>query len=313
MIISASYKTDIPAFYGRWFMARLRAGHCRMTNPYGGQRYKVGLGADDVDGFVFWTKNLGPFLGHLGEIRDRGFPFMVQYSINNYPRAVEVSVVEQSRARDHLGLLAASFGPRVAVWRYDPIIETSLMPLDWHEENFAALAGSLRGLTDEVVVSFAHIYRKTRRNLDGAARDAGFDWRDPAPDEKRQLLARLKTIAARNHMTLSLCAQPDYLVAGVSPAKCIDAGRLEDIAGRPIMAAVKGNREGCQCFAARDIGAYDTCPQGCVYCYAVSDRARARDRLEAHDPEGEYLFPPKDADMKKGAADETRRRLAPVT
>ncbi len=103
-------------------------------------------------------------------------------------------------------------------------------------------------------------------------------------------------------MTLSLCAQPDYLVGGVSPARCIDAGRLAAISGRPVMAATLGNREGCMCHAARDIGAYDTCPQGCVYCYAVSDRARARDRLEAHDPEGEYLFPPKDADMKKGAA-----------
>lgn len=304
MIISASYKTDIPAFYGRWFMARLRAGHCRMTNPYGGQRYKVGLGPDDVDGFVFWTKNLGPFLGHLGEIRDRGFPFMVQYGINNYPRAVEISVTEQSRARDHMAEVCATFGPRAAVWRYDPILETSLTPLAWHEENFAALAAGLRGLTDEVVVSFAHIYRKTRRNLDLAARDNGFDWRDPAGDRKRALLARLAAIAEGAGMTLSLCAQPDYLVDGVGPARCIDAGRLAAIAGRPVMAAIKGNREGCECHAARDIGAYDTCPQGCVYCYAVGDRARARDRLEAHDPEGEYLFPPAatDTDTKKGAA-----------
>ncbi|MEE9195356.1 MAG: DUF1848 family protein, partial [Alphaproteobacteria bacterium] len=157
-------------------------------------------------------------------------------------------------------------------------------------------------LTDEVVVSFAHIYRKTRRNLDLAARQAGFDWRDPAGDQKRALLTRLAAIAARNGMSLSLCAQPDYLVGGVSPARCIDAGRLAAIAGRPLTAAIKGNREGCQCFAARDIGAYDTCPHGCVYCYAGGARARAQARFKAHDPEGEYLFPPKDADMKKGAA-----------
>ncbi len=302
MIISASYKTDIPAFYGRWFMARLDAGHCRMTNPYGGQRYEIGLGPDEVDGFVFWTKNLGPFLGHLGEIRGRGFPFMVQYGINNYPRAVEVSVAEQNAARDHMAELAASFGPRCAVWRYDPIIETSLTPLSWHEENFAALAQALRGLTDEVVVSFAHIYRKTRRNLDIAARQAGFHWRDPAPGEKRRLLARLAAIAADNGMTLSLCAQPAYLIDGVSPARCIDGTRLGDIAGHSVMAATKGNREGCECHGARDIGAYDTCPQGCVYCYAVADRARAQARLKAHDPSGEYLFPPKEAAIKTGAA-----------
>ncbi|MGH6953712.1 MAG: DUF1848 family protein, partial [Alphaproteobacteria bacterium] len=84
MIVSASYRTDIPAFYGPWFMRRLAAGHCRIVNPYGGPAQTVPLSADLVDGFVFWTKNLGPFLAHLPEVRRRGFPFVVQYTVNNY-------------------------------------------------------------------------------------------------------------------------------------------------------------------------------------------------------------------------------------
>ena len=62
MIISASYKTDIPAFYGDWFLNRLRVGYCKMVNPYGRQVYRVSLTPQDADGFVFWTKNLGPFM-----------------------------------------------------------------------------------------------------------------------------------------------------------------------------------------------------------------------------------------------------------
>ncbi len=69
MIIFASYKTDIPAYCGDWFMARLDAGFCSMTNPYGGQRYEVKLDAANVDGFVFWTKNLAPFLDHLAQVQ----------------------------------------------------------------------------------------------------------------------------------------------------------------------------------------------------------------------------------------------------
>ncbi len=84
MIISASYKTDIPTFYGDWFMRRLHAGYCKSVNPYSRQVYRVPLDRQAVDGFVFWTKNIAPFLKHLPAVRERGFPFVVQYTINGY-------------------------------------------------------------------------------------------------------------------------------------------------------------------------------------------------------------------------------------
>ncbi len=292
MIISASYRTDIPAFYGAWFMARLQAGYCRMANPYGGQVYEISLTPEAVDGFVFWTKNPGPFLEHLPAIRRRGFAFVVHTTINNYPRALEYSVPEPDRSIGYMFELAAAYGPRAVVWRYDPVTVTTFTPLAWHEQNFAALARALEGATDEVVVSFAQIYRKTRRNMAAAARAFGFDWRDPETEEKRQLLSRLVALAAGFGMKLSLCSQPEYLVPGASPARCIDAARLGKVAGRPIAASEKGNRPGCLCAASRDIGAYDTCPMGCVYCYAVQKRALAQKRFKRHDPKGEFLFPP---------------------
>ena len=98
MIISASYKTDIPSYYGDWFMAWLDAGFCRMTNPYGRQRYEVKLDRTSVDGFVFWTKILAPFLDHLAQVRGRGFPAMVQYSINGAPKIMERSVSTPERS-----------------------------------------------------------------------------------------------------------------------------------------------------------------------------------------------------------------------
>ena len=98
MIVSASYRTDVPTFYGKWFMNRLRAGYCKVTNPYGGQVSTVSLAEEDVDGFVFWTKNMGPFMKFLPEVRERGFPFLVTYTITGYPRQFERSVVNADRS-----------------------------------------------------------------------------------------------------------------------------------------------------------------------------------------------------------------------
>ena len=316
VIISASYKTDIPAFYGEWFMARLGAGYCRMVNPYGGQVYRVPLGADAVDGFVFWTRNLGPFLGYLPEVRNRGYPFIVQQTITGYPRALDSSTIETRLAIDQLHRVRSAFGPRVAVWRYDPVVVTSLTPLGWHRRNFAEIAGALTEVVDEVVVSFAQIYRKTARNMERAAGARGFAWNDPEAGEKRDLLAAFADTAATHGMALSLCGQPELIdgadgaqcgeallgEALLGEAKCIDAQRLGDVAGRPIAAKAKAHRKTCACVASRDIGAYDTCPHGCVYCYAVESQDRAKGRHRQHDPGGEFLFPPTARQMATGGA-----------
>lgn len=289
MIVSASYRTDIPAFYAEWFLRRLDAGYCRAANPYGGQIYRVPLDRPAVDGFVFWTRNPGPFLGALEIVRARGYPFVVHYTVTGYPRALEASVPAPGAAVDRLRALAERYGRRAVVWRYDPILLTSATGPDWHEANFARLAAAVAGATDEVVVSFAHIYRKTQANLARAACAHGFAWRDPDWSEKRALLARLVQIAADFGLLVSVCAQPDALCTGAEPARCIDAVRLSEVAGRPVDAKPRGNRPGCACAASRDIGAYDTCPHGCVYCYAVRTRARAQSRLRGHDPASEML------------------------
>jgi hypothetical protein len=151
------------------------------------------------------------------------------------------------------------------------------------------LAQALAGTVDEVVLSVMHPYRKTSRNLDRAARRFGFAWRDPPLAEKQGLLARLAAIAAEQGLVPTLCSQPELLVLGLSEARCIDAERLADVGQSPVMARENGNRPGCRCALSRDIGAYDTCPHGCVYCYAVADRDRALARFRAHDPAGESL------------------------
>ena len=292
MIISASYRNDIPAFYGRWFLNRLRAGFCRVVNPYGGPTRVVSLARESVAGFVFWTRNAGPFQAALAGTAARGFPFVVHYTITGYPSPLEPSVVPAERAVATVRELAARYGPRAVVWRYDPVFITSVTPPDWHLETFARLATALRGASDEVVLSFTQIYAKTRSNSDRAARRHGFTWSDPEPETKADLLAELAAIAQSQGFTPTLCSQPELADAGLSPARCIDAARLSDVAGRPIAARAKGNRPGCLCAESHDIGAYDSCPHGCIYCYAVRRPELAKRRHRSHRVEGEFLITP---------------------
>ena len=299
VIISASYKTDIPAFYGEWFRNRLHAGYCRMVNPYNPrQRRLVSLRKDDVDGFVFWTKNLAPFSDSLRDVHEQGYPFVVQYTINGYPRALESRVVDHQKAVDSFADASRRYGQRSLVWRYDTVILSTLTDAQFHRENFTNLADSLAGFTDEVVVSFLQLYKKTRRNMDIASEEHGFRWHDPTVEEKQELLASFERSASERGMRLSICAQPALMVPGVSEARCVDALRLTDVSGRPVVAQLRGTRPECGCFRSVDIGDYDTCPHGCVYCYAVMDRAKALKRYREHDPDGEFLFPQRDLPEK---------------
>jgi hypothetical protein len=250
----------------------------------------VSLLPDDVEGIVFWTKNIGPFLGRLPEVRERGIPFVVQYTINAYPRALECSVIDASRSIEHMKALHDEYGPRAAVWRYDTVVSSSITPPDFHLPNFERIARALEGFADEVVISFAQIYRKTKRNMDRAALDAGFTWLDPPDEGKRALLAALSECARSCGFRLSVCGQRQFLSDGIADARCIDPARLSDVAGRPVHAAARAHRSVCGCFHSRDIGEYDTCPHGCVYCYAVRSRDLARERFRTHDPQGEFLY-----------------------
>lgn len=304
MIISASYKTDIPTFYHQWFRNRLRAGYCKMVNSYNRRAYHVRLDPEVVEGFVFWTKNIGPFFPALEDVQAQGSPFTVQYTINNYPRILEFSVVDAKRSIEHMKQLSHQYGPKVAVWRYDTIVFSSKTPIDFHRRNFEQLARDLEGTTDEVVISFAHFYQKTQRNMDWAAKEFGFHWEDPPADVKFGFTAELVQIAQAHGMQLAVCSQSQYLAPGAVAARCVDARRLTAVSGRPLKTEIKGNRPDCMCYAARDIGEYNTCPHGCVYCYAVLNRSLAQKNFKQHDPEGEFLFRPDTALVEDDSPDD---------
>jgi hypothetical protein len=262
VIVSAAYHDDIPAFYGAWFMKRLAAGYCRTVDSRGLRIHRVALTNEAVNAFVFWTRNVRPFMDSLCELRDRGYPFLVQHAIT----------AEGSEALADLHTIAARYGSRSAVWRYEPIAVTVRTPLSWHEWNFEKLARALRGATDEVVIAF------------GTPRHAMAD-SPRASDDERAFVRHLAKLASDCGMRLSICSEPSQLVTGTGPARCIDARRLSDVARRAIEVETQPRWAGCLCAAAWDIGAPLDAPTGC-------HGAALAPRRPDHDPDGEFLVPP---------------------
>lgn len=285
-IISASRRTDIPAFYSQWFSNRLKKGHCKVYNPISGESRRISLHPEDVDAFVFWTKNILPFLQTLQELKK---PFVVQHTINNYPRVFEPNVGSLPATLRWARYLGETYTSESLVWRYDTIILSSITDGEWHRKNFKGLCRALQGFTEEVTVSFLQDYPKASERLSLLSREHSFELWKPGLSEITELLSDLATISSGHGIQLSICSQPEYLIEGVKKAVCIDSERLQKISGVEIKAKKKGTRKACGCHQSTDIGLYNSCLHGCAYCYAVKDPKKAMKSYLKHDPNAESL------------------------
>lgn len=303
MIISASRRTDIPAFYAEWFANRLNEGFCLVSNPFNKSAVaRLSLAREDVDAFVFWTKNPAPFVDKLRALDDAGYPYYFLYTVNDYPEVLEPMVPPlESRIRV-FRTLANRIGRGRMVWRYDPVVLSSEFNVGYHKDRFAELARQLSVSTGRVIVSFVDFYRKTERRVSAVERKSGDSFaRDPlsVPDVQ-DLVSDMCEAARRSGMQIQSCAEDGRLAAmGVSAGKCIDDGLLRREFG--IEAAGRkdpGQREACSCVVARDMGAPNTCLHGCTYCYATVSPEAARSRHRAHNPSGPGLVP---TEMLRGA------------
>jgi len=90
MIISASRRTNIPAFYSKWFINRIRDGFCAVPNPFNPtQVSRVSLKPQDVDVIVFWTRNPRPLFPFLTELNESGYGYYFQYTLMDNPRLLD--------------------------------------------------------------------------------------------------------------------------------------------------------------------------------------------------------------------------------
>ena len=255
MIISASRRTDIPAYFGEHFYSNLKKGEFKVVNPFNNKTKIINFKKSDIDGIVFWTKNPLPFFNTIEKIKNDGFRFYFQYTLNNYPFNIEPLKFSLNERIIHLNLLSELIFPEKIFWRYDPIILNKSFNINFHIESFEKILEKIYNSIDRIVISFLTIYRKIKKNFNDIIENI---------DYQRELLIKLSEISKRYNKKIYICCyEYDLKETGILHSKCIDAGYF-GITGQKH----SGQRDLCNCDRSIDIGFYRTCKTGCLYCYA---------------------------------------------
>ncbi len=288
-IVSVSRRTDVPAFYGEWFMRRVRQGCVGVVNPFGGKRYLVSLRPEEVTCFVFWSKDFTLFVEHLETLDRLGYRFYFNYTVTGLPPVFE-SHVDKAAALRTLKHLSRRYSPRHIHWRFDPIIFSSISDGDFYVNEFAKLAAELEGLVERCYFSFVTEYGKVKRNFARLQEAAGVTVTQRSESKKIDLANRLASIAVQHGIGMYSCCGDYLLGERIHKGHCVDGALIEELFFPEGLAyKAKPTRPQCGCTESADIGTYDTCPHGCVYCYANADKATALRAHARHDPDSAFL------------------------
>ena len=275
-IISASRRTDIPAFYGDWLMNRIAEGFAGYINPFNGKKYIVSLKKDNVASIVLWSKNFTPFIDNAVLLKDEGYPLFFNYTITGLPGIFEPGAPSENESIESMKYLSEQFSPESINWRYDPVLVSDITGFDYHLEKFETLCRSLSRHIKRCYISFPTAYGKVERSFKNFTDKTGITLRSPDIPYRIELAEKLAVIAENYGITIYSCCG-DYLASGkISKGRCIDGGILSSISGKDHSRfKARPSRKECGCTESTDIGIYDSCPHGCIYCYANSNASKA--------------------------------------
>lgn len=288
-IISVSRRTDIPAFYGDWFVDRIREGFAGVIHPFTGRKYIVSLKPENVACFVFWSKDFSPFIEHLNTLDNLGYRFYFNYTVTALPDMFE-SHVNKRGAIDSLKRLSDRYSPRHIHWRYDPILLSNRCDRAFHLRAFEKLASELEGFVERCILSFVTEYKKVTRNYQELQRTTDARIIDCNEEFKIELANDIAVIAERHGIRMFSCCGEYLTGEKIEKAHCIDGALIESLfSPEDFSYDIKPTRKECGCTQSIDIGAYDTCPHGCVYCYANANKHRADKAFKNHDRQSAFL------------------------
>ncbi|MBO5146740.1 MAG: DUF1848 domain-containing protein [Lachnospiraceae bacterium] len=264
MILSVSRRTDIPCFYSEWFFNRLKEGFLYVRNPMNPHQIsRIELSPKLIDCIVFWTKNPEPMIERIDELKE--YPFYFQFTLTGYGRDIEPCVPhKKEKMLPVFQRLSQKIGAEWIIWRYDPILFTPKYTPEYHVKAFQQIAGGLNGYTKRCVVSFVDTYAKIQKNLNAV------QLQTPTEEEQKHFAGVLSKIAQENNITVTACAEAlDLKACGILPSCCIDKQLIEQLIGCKMnVGKDKNQRKECGCIESIDIGTYNTCKNGCLYCYA---------------------------------------------
>ena len=283
MIINTGCRTDIPAFYSKWLMNRIKEGYVMVRNPYNpSQVTKYSLSPDVVDCLAFCTKNPEPILKYLDELDIyRQFWFV---TITPYGKDIEPNVPEKEKVIESFKKLSKHVGVNSIFWRYDPIFINDEFTVSKHIECFEKFAKELKGYTRDCTISFLDLYQKVKRNAP--------DIKPPSKEEQIEIAKTFVKIGKENDMVIHGCCEGIFLSEyGVDCKGCMSQEIVEKSVRTKLKPPKRKNiREGCNCLMGNDIGAYDSCGHFCKYCYANSNKELVKQNMKRHIETSPFLI-----------------------
>jgi len=284
MILSVSRRTDIPCYYSSWFFKRISEGFVYIRNPRNKHQVsRVDITPDVVDCIVFWTKNPLPMLDNLQRVKS--YKYYFQFTVTPYGKDIEPGLPQKSVLIDTFRSLSDEIGCDNVIWRYDPIFLNKKYNIAYHIENFEKLASLLFSYTNKCVMSFIDFYPKILNVM------STLNINIFTEETKHNIAKALSEISKKYEISLFACAEEiDLTIHGILSARCIDGRQIELLTGREFKGTKDRNqRLLCGCVASIDIGAYDSCMNGCKYCYANNISVVNRN-FSMHDPDSLLLI-----------------------
>ncbi len=284
MILSASRRTDIPNYYSEWFINRIREGFLYVKNPMNDHQVsKIIITPEVVDCIVFWTKNPHNLMQYMDELND--YMYYFQFTITPYGRDIERNIPDKMKVIiPCFQQLSERLGKDRVIWRYDPILFTEKYTAEYHINAFRQMAERLSGYSEKCVISFVDTYRKNKRFI-------GKEAENKTQGELVALVGRLCDTAREYGMTMSSCSEHlDLSGVGITHNCCIDREVIEKLIGCKLdVKKDKNQRAECGCMESVEIGRYNTCQNGCAYCYATYDEASVAGCYRTYDPKSPLL------------------------
>lgn len=285
MILSVSRRTDVPNYYSDWFINRLKEGFLYVRNPMNTHQIsRINLSPEVIDCIVFWTKNPANMLGKLEYLQDYAYYF--QFTLTGYGRDIEPNLPDKRKELiPAFQKLSEKIGKEKVIWRYDPILLSDKYTADYHLRAFEEIAGNLAGYTEKAVISFVDLYEKTWRNT------RGLGIRLATEKEMMGLAAEMARIASKYNLEIESCAEQwDFQKVGIQRGSCIDKKLIERIIGCRLTGQKdKNQRKECGCFESVEVGAYDTCLNGCRYCYANFSDEKVKENIKLYSQDAPLL------------------------
>lgn len=283
MIINTGCRTDIPAFYAKWFMNRIREGYVLVRNPYNpNQVTKYNLSPEVVDCLAFCTKNPEPMLSYLDKL-----DMYKQYwfvTITPYGKDIEPNVPDKKKVMESFKKLSNHIGVDSIGWRYDPIFIGDGFDVNKHITCFGNMAKELKGYTHNCTISFLDLYEKVKRNAPNI--------NPPTKEEQIEMAKAFRKIGKENDMVIHACCEKTYLSQyGLQCNGCMSQEIVEKAINNTLQPPKRKNlRQECSCLMGNDIGAYNTCGHLCKYCYANANKQFVIENMKKHDDNSPFLI-----------------------